>query len=130
MNTLQHILLLINKSEKEKTNSLIEIKKYLEKEQLLTKYNSIIETIVGLKKFKKESDLYLKRLSIREFEVYGFIGIGLTTKEIADLLSITETTISTHRKNIIRKLQIKGSGQLQSHSSQYIYSQLHEYYTQ
>ncbi len=126
MNTLQHILLLINKSEKEKNNSLIEIKKYLEKEQFPTKYNNIIGTIVGIKKFKKESDFYLKRLSIREFEIYGFIGIGLTTKEIADLLSITETTVATHRKNIIRKLKIKGSGRLQSHSSQYIYSQLHE----
>ena len=46
----------------------------------------------------------MESLSNREFEIFGFVGIGLSSKEIAGVLSITESTVSTHRKNVIKKL--------------------------
>jgi DNA-binding NarL/FixJ family response regulator len=47
-------------------------------------------------------------LSRREAEIFGLIGEGLSTKEIAARLFISEDTIKTHRKNIARKLGTVG----------------------
>lgn len=46
-------------------------------------------------------------LSAREIEVLTLITKGLINKEIADRLSISLTTVITHRKNITEKLGIK-----------------------
>ena len=43
----------------------------------------------------------------RELEIAGLIKAGKTTVEIADLLDITETAISFHRKNLRSKLGLK-----------------------
>jgi len=42
-------------------------------------------------------------LSPREIEIVELIKEGFSTKMIADKLCISENTVSTHRKNIIRK---------------------------
>ena len=54
-------------------------------------------------------DDFLKKyqLTRREVEIIHFISHGLSTKEIADKLYLSEFTISTHRKNIFRKLDTK-----------------------
>ena len=46
-------------------------------------------------------------LTAREKEVLQFIGDGKTSKEIAGLLSITALTVNNHRRNIMRKLNVK-----------------------
>lgn len=46
-------------------------------------------------------------LSLREIEVLQLLVKGLTNKEIADKLSISQTTVITHRKNIQEKTGIK-----------------------
>ena len=46
-------------------------------------------------------------LSPREIEVLSLIAKGKTNKEIATKLNISQTTVITHRKNIIEKLGIK-----------------------
>lgn len=46
-------------------------------------------------------------LSVREIEVLVLITKGFINKEIADKLSISLTTVITHRKNITDKLGIK-----------------------
>lgn len=51
-------------------------------------------------------------LGEREEEVIRLIADGLTTKEIAERLNLSFYTISTHRKNIFRKLQIRNSSEL------------------
>lgn len=48
-----------------------------------------------------------KQLSPREVEVMTLIVKGLINKEIADRLSISLSTVITHRKNIMDKLGIK-----------------------
>jgi DNA-binding NarL/FixJ family response regulator len=46
------------------------------------------------------------KLTDRETEIIGKIAEGLTTKDIAAQLFVSEFTISTHRRNICRKLNI------------------------
>ncbi|MBW4362739.1 response regulator [Flavobacterium taihuense] len=52
------------------------------------------------------------RLSKQEKEIIKLIIEGKTSKEIADLLYISKSTVDTHRKNINRKLEISNCGSL------------------
>jgi DNA-binding NarL/FixJ family response regulator len=51
-------------------------------------------------------------LSDREEQVAKLIGDGISSKQIADVLSISEKTVSKHRSNIFRKLNLKNTAQL------------------
>ncbi|PKP16987.1 MAG: DNA-binding response regulator [Bacteroidetes bacterium HGW-Bacteroidetes-23] len=51
-------------------------------------------------------------LSKREKEILQLIGEGKTSQEIADTLFIGKTTVDTHRKNIIKKINIHGKTDL------------------
>lgn len=51
-------------------------------------------------------------LSKREIEIVRLIGEGKSSSEISDLLSIGKSTVDTHRKNILRKLNIHGKTDL------------------
>ncbi|MGF7230234.1 response regulator [Arachidicoccus sp.] len=52
------------------------------------------------------------KLSNREIEIIQLIKRGLTSKEIACDLYLSELTIETHRKNIFRKLNVRTSAAL------------------
>jgi DNA-binding NarL/FixJ family response regulator len=51
-------------------------------------------------------------LSDREYQVMCMIGSGKTVKEIAETLSLSVKTISTHRANILRKMKMANNAQL------------------
>lgn len=51
-------------------------------------------------------------LTHREREVLQLISEGKTTKEIATLLSVSETTVETHRRNIMDKVGIRNIAEL------------------
>lgn len=51
-------------------------------------------------------------LSEREREVFQLIAEGHSNKTIADLLSVSPTTIETHRAHILRKLDIHNTAEL------------------
>jgi DNA-binding NarL/FixJ family response regulator len=51
-------------------------------------------------------------LSDREYQVMCMIGSGKTVKEMAETLSLSVKTISTHRTHILNKMQMKNSAQL------------------
>ncbi|MBC8287047.1 MAG: response regulator transcription factor [Nitrospinae bacterium] len=53
-----------------------------------------------------------EHLSTREFQVFSMIVSGKKTKDIADELSLSITTISTHRSNILEKMGLKNSSEL------------------
>lgn len=55
-----------------------------------------------------EFDSELLRLSPREMEVCQLIQLGRNGKEIAQLLNMSFETLQTHRKNIRRKLGLRG----------------------
>lgn len=54
----------------------------------------------------------LKDLSEREYEVLKLIGKGCTSKEISEKLFISIHTVNSHRKNLLRKLDMKSPAQL------------------
>ena len=48
-------------------------------------------------------------LTKREIQILGQIGLGLSTKDIAEKLCIAESTVETHRRNLLEKLNISNS---------------------
>ena len=53
-----------------------------------------------------------ERLSDRELEVFGLIGSGATTRQIADRLHLNPKTISAHREHIKKKLGLENAAEL------------------
>ena len=55
------------------------------------------------------ADDFMKKyqLTRREIEIVKMIGKEVSTKEIAEQLFLSELTVATHRKNILRKLEVK-----------------------
>ena len=51
-------------------------------------------------------------LSNREKEILNLISEGKTSKDIAEALFIAKTTVDTHRKNMIRKLDLSTGNEL------------------
>ena len=51
-------------------------------------------------------------LTRREIEVLKLIAEGLTNQEIADKLFVSVSTVDSHRKNLISKLQVKNTAAL------------------
>lgn len=61
-----------------------------------------------------EIELTIK-LSKRELEILQLIRIGLTSMGISEKLLLSVNTIKTHRKNILKKLQVKNMAQAIRH---------------
>ena len=51
-------------------------------------------------------------LTPRETEIVRYIGSGMTNPEIAERLFLSTSTVDTHRKNILAKLQLKNTAAL------------------
>ena len=51
----------------------------------------------------------VSQLSERELEIIKFVRNGLSSKQIAEELSITPKTVEVHRHNILKKLKLKNS---------------------
>ncbi len=86
--------------------------------KIITAYRAIsddpelIDKIIHLIKMYSKQEQYSKLLSPRQNQIFNLIGLDFSSKEIADMLVISEATVSTHRKNMIKKLQLSGSGAL------------------
>lgn len=52
------------------------------------------------------------KLSIRETEIIKLVAEGVTTKQIAGKLNLSYHTITTHRKNIFKKLKLRSTSEL------------------
>lgn len=61
---------------------------------------------------KIDSVIETEPLSEREKEIVANVAKGLSNKEIADLLCLSVNTVTTHRRNVARKLQIHSSSGL------------------
>lgn len=84
-----------------------------ENPNVLNRIISIFKTYSYLEKEK------IQKLSGRQLQIYNLIGESMSSQEIALRLDISIATVATHRKNMIKKLGLKGSGQLQRHSLLY-----------
>lgn len=69
-----------------------------------------VTNILLNKSMQKES--VASGLTKREIEIVKHISSGLTSREIGELLFISKFTVQKHRKNILKKLQIKGTAEL------------------
>lgn len=52
------------------------------------------------------------KLGDREIEIIKLLAEGLTSQQIAEKLFISENTVKTHRKNILRKTELHNTSQL------------------
>ena len=52
------------------------------------------------------------RISLRELEIIRLISEGYSTKEIAEMLFLSTHTVTTHRKNILAKLNVNNTAGL------------------
>ncbi len=59
-----------------------------------------------------ENFLIKNHISLREIEIIRLVIEGLNSKEIGDLLHISYNTVTTHRRNINKKLGLKGPNDL------------------
>lgn len=57
-------------------------------------------------------------LSDREYEVMGLIASGKTVREIAEMLSLSDKTISTYRARILEKMDMKTNAELTHYAIQ------------
>lgn len=104
----------------------IGINAFLKKETTAEELVEVIESdqnkeFYTNKNYKKDVGVYSSiddpiinkfRISKQEKEIIKLIIAGLTSQEIADKLFISKTTVTTHRKNIHRKLEISNSSSL------------------
>ncbi|MEQ8472103.1 MAG: response regulator transcription factor [Marinoscillum sp.] len=58
-----------------------------------------------------EEEVTQYKLSEREIEVIKLMSEGLTSSEIAEKLFLSDHTVKTHRKNILKKLNVNNSSQ-------------------
>lgn len=88
-------------------------------EQLLEAINKVAEgqiyidaQLETLTSEKKLQDILERKLTEREMEIAKFILKGLSNKEIAQVLGISESTVKTHVKNIMEKLGTKNRAEI------------------
>jgi len=61
----------------------------------------------------------LGQLTDREFDVFRWIGRGLSTREVAERLHVSAKTIETHRMHIKAKLRLATAAELISYASRW-----------
>ncbi|RYY35012.1 MAG: response regulator transcription factor [Sphingobacteriaceae bacterium] len=59
------------------------------------------------------------QLTRREIEIIKLIAEGLSSHEIGEKLFIAENTVTTHRRNILLKLEVKNTGSLLNFARQH-----------
>ncbi|WP_088322918.1 LuxR C-terminal-related transcriptional regulator [Polaribacter tangerinus] len=57
-------------------------------------------------------NILLDNLSNRELDIVRLLSLGLSTKEISDRLNISSFTTSTHRRNILAKLDFNSTAEI------------------
>lgn len=78
--------------------------------------NKILNILLQTKTAAKAGNSNTSSLTDREQEVLRLIALGNSTQTIADQLHLSPHTISTHRKNIIKKLCIKSPTEFVVHA--------------
>jgi DNA-binding NarL/FixJ family response regulator len=91
-----------------------EIRGLLKGEAALSKAiaSKILKEFSNISRKGKEINLQKYNLSEREKEVLSLVAEGLTNKEIAASLDITENTVKNHLCNIMEKLHLQNRVQL------------------
>jgi predicted ATPase/DNA-binding CsgD family transcriptional regulator len=68
--------------------------------------------LVAMPEQHPPADEPAERLTAREQEVAPLVSLGLTNRQIADTLSISEHTVANHVRNILKKLGLRSRAQI------------------
>ncbi|MBE9520494.1 MAG: response regulator transcription factor [Proteobacteria bacterium] len=71
-----------------------------------------------IRQYREKGVFPCETLTNREVEVLKLVAEGLTSKEIADILSISIRTVEHHRANLLKKLDLKNTADLIKHAIQ------------
>ena len=71
----------------------------------------LVDSYLSLRKSSPKEERF-NQLSNREREIFQMIAEGHSTKAISDLLCVSLSTVKTHRRNIMEKLEVNGTAQL------------------
>jgi DNA-binding NarL/FixJ family response regulator len=71
-----------------------------------------------IRSYREKGVFPCETLTNREIEVLKLVAEGLTSKEIAELLSISIRTVEHHRANLLKKLNLKNTADLIKHAIQ------------
>ena len=74
--------------------------------------DSVLNVIMEQPKTLDKKAVIFASLTQREKEIVHLVAEGLTTKQIAEKLFLSPHTVSTHRKNALKKLQINSVPEL------------------
>lgn len=78
--------------------------------------NRVLDILVDTRRRENDPDCLPTRLTKRELEIVDKIVHGCTANEIADKLCLSAHTVTTHRKNIFRKLGVRSTAELVRHA--------------
>jgi len=67
-------------------------------------------------RFCQNANHFNKLLSSREQQLVGYLGQGLSNQEVAALLGLSPSTVQTHRRNIMGRLNLHSAVELQSYA--------------
>ena len=79
---------------------------------------SIVNSLSGSK--PRNSHSPIEKLIDREFEVFQLIGLGKSTREIAERLHLSPKTVDVHREHIKEKLDLKDATALVRHAVRWV----------
>ncbi|MDT0556779.1 LuxR C-terminal-related transcriptional regulator [Patiriisocius hiemis] len=114
MSKLEPLLQQINTYKKDyKPLTAAETLQLISEIKRISESKILLEKIIFLFVSTEKNLLETECLTKRESKIFSLIGSQYTSQEIANLLNVSKETVSTHRKNIIKKLNLKGAGQLQ-----------------
>ncbi|MCF8257420.1 MAG: response regulator transcription factor [Flavobacteriales bacterium] len=78
--------------------------------------NRVLDILVDKRKLDDKNDCLPTRLTKRELEIVDQIVQGFTANVIAERLCLSAHTVTTHRKNIFRKLGVRSTTELVRHA--------------
>ena len=97
--------------------TVLEGKLYLSERMM----NRVLSRAVGSKQPQSQGQRSpVERLSNREIEIFEMIGRGLTSRQIAQQLDLSQRTVDTHRENIKDKLELTNAVELTKHAVQWV----------
>jgi len=107
---------------------------YINKETKTNKIIEVLRTVVAGKKYffpqqiemmaemignpEKKKTFQHQALTDREFQIFTMLASGIRKSEIAEKLSISKNTVSNHRNNILRKMNMSMNSELTRYAVQ------------
>ncbi len=125
MSTLDQIIRIIATAKQNKVRlNLDDTLAVFEAVKHISTDKKLIEKAIHMVFQVQQKKTHIQSLTKRENEIFQLIGLGFSSREIGRFISISEATVSTHRKKIIQKLNLSGAGALQKTAYQFAQSQL------